>query len=76
MQPKPWKTSLGALVGAVVGGALSWNAYDPARGILQIVSPVIGSAALGVFVVGLRNRQKKVGPYDPDVIAENRRGRI
>ena len=71
---RPWRTELGAIVGLVVGLLVWWSAYDPAAGLFQNPQLVIVPAAFGVLVVSLRNRWKKVGPYDPEIIDRNNSG--
>ena len=71
---RPWRTELGAIVGLAVGLLVWWSAYDPAAGLLQNSQLVIVPAAVGVLVVSLRNRWKKVGPYDPEIIERNKSG--
>jgi hypothetical protein len=75
-KPKPWRSELGAIFGLAIGALVWWFAYDPGAGLLQKPQLLIVPAALGVLVVTLRNRSKKVGPYDPDVIGRNSRGRL
>ena len=76
MKPKPWRSSAGFLVGLVFGLLLWWGSHDPSRGILENAGLIIVCAAMGIFIVDLRNRRKKVGHYDPQIIAENKRGRV
>lgn len=73
---RPWRTELGAIVGLAVGVLLWWPAYDPAAGLLQNPQLVIVPAAIGVLIVNLHNRWKKVGPYDPKTIDRNKRGAV
>lgn len=75
-KPKPWRTSVGFTIGLLIGALLWWNAYDPSQGIFQNVGLLVTSAAFAILIVDIRNRRKKVGHYDPEVIAENRRGRV
>lgn len=73
-KPRPWRIEVGAIVGLLVGVAVWWSAYDPGAGLLQKPHLLIVPAALGMFVVSLRNRRKKVGPYDPEPVERNKRG--
>lgn len=73
---KPWRVEVGALLGLAFGFLLWWSAYDARKGLLQNAQLVLVPVAIGVFVVSLRNRRKKVGPYDPDVIERNKRGTL
>lgn len=71
---RPWRTELGSIVGLAVGVLVWWSAYDPAAGLLQNPQLVIVPTAFGVLVVSLRNRWKKVDPYDPEIIERNKSG--
>lgn len=75
-KPKAWRMEVGMALGFLVGGLLWWSAYEPGGGLFQNLKLVFFPPAIGVFIVGFRNRRAKVGPYDPEVIAENRRGRV
>ena len=72
---KPWNMTVGIAIGLVIGGFLWWGSYVPSEGIFQNPK-VIGPATIGILVVNVRNRRKKVGAYDPEVIARNKRGRV
>ncbi|HEX7820493.1 MAG TPA: hypothetical protein VF463_07720 [Sphingobium sp.] len=73
---KPWHMATGVVCGLFVGAALWWNSYIPGAGLFQNPQLFIIPAALGIVVVSLRNKRKKIGPYDPDVVALNRHGRV
>ena len=73
---KAWRMESGALGGALLGALLWWNAYLPGGGLFRNLHLIILPAAMGVIVVALRNRQRQVGYFDPEVIAENKRGRV
>ena len=73
-KPKPWRIEVGAIVGLAIGFLVWWSAYDAAAGLLQNPQLVIVPAAVGMLVVSWRNRRKKVGPYDPEIIERNKRG--
>ena len=75
-KPKPWSMKVGMLVGLVVGVLLWWDAYEPGGGLLQNLRLLLGPIALGATFVGVRNWHRQVGPFDPDIIAENKRGRV
>ncbi|MEO1968607.1 MAG: hypothetical protein ABGW87_07845 [Sphingomonadaceae bacterium] len=72
---KPWRMEAGIAVGLLLGGLLWWNAYDPFFGIFHNMELLFIPAVLGAGVVALRNRHKRVGPWDPNTIARNRKGR-
>ena len=76
MKPKLWRTEVGALAGLAIGLLVWWSAYDPGAGLFQNPQLVIVPAALGILVVILRNRRKKVGPDDPETRARNESGRV
>jgi hypothetical protein len=64
------------VVGLVVGALLWLEAYESGRGLMQNLRLLVVPTALGAGFVGLRNWLKQVGPFDPEVIAENKRGRV
>lgn len=75
-KPKPWSVKVGTAVGAVAGVLLWLNAYETGGGLLQNLRLLLVPTVLGATVIGLRNWHRQVGPFDPDVIAENKRGRV
>lgn len=75
-KPKQWRIEVGMLVGLIVGARLWWRAYEPGAGLMQKSQLLLVPAALGALAVSLRNKRKKVGPYDPETIARNKRGRL
>ena len=64
------------LIGFLIGAVIWWSAYVPGAGVLQNLQLLIGPAVFGVVIVSFRNWLKKVGPYDPETIEKNRRGRL
>jgi hypothetical protein len=74
-KPKPWRTDVGVAIGALSGALIWWNAYDPRAGLFQNPQFILVPAVVGLLIVGFRNKRKKVGPYDPEIIALNKRGR-
>lgn len=76
MKSKPWKTGIGIAVGLIVGVSVWWSVYVPDAGPFQNPQLVLVPAALGVLLVYIRNRRKKVGPYDRETIDQNRNGRV
>jgi hypothetical protein len=75
-KPKPWNVKAGLGLGLVVGIVLWFGAYDPDGGLMQNLRLLVVPTALGAGFVGLRNWHKQVGPFDPEIIAENKRGRV
>ncbi|MEG3085688.1 hypothetical protein U1707_18770 [Sphingomonas sp. PB2P12] len=73
---KPWNMSVGRATGLVIGSFLWWGSYVPSEGMFQNPQLVIVPAAIGILIVNVRNKRKKVGPYDPEIIAQNKRGRL
>jgi hypothetical protein len=73
---RPWRIGLGGIVGFAIALVIWWSAYDPARGLLQHPQLLIAPVAAGIFIVTLRNRHKKVGPFDPDVRARSESGQV
>jgi hypothetical protein len=64
------------VVGLVVGALLWLGAYEPGGGLLQNLRLLVLPAAFGAGFVGVRNWHRQVGPFDPEIIAENKRGRV
>lgn len=75
-KPQPWSMDKGALVGFVIGALLWWSAYEPAAGLFQNPHLIILPVAFGIGIVALRDRRRKVGAWDPETAARNRRGRL
>ena len=73
---KPWRMEVGILVGLLVGTFVWWSTYDPKKELLQNPHLLIVPAALGILVVGTRNKRRKVGPYNPETIERNKRGTL
>lgn len=74
-QPQPWREETGFVCGLVVGAVLWWASFIPGGGLFQNLYMLLMPAGAGVLVVALRNRKKRVGFYDPEIIARNKRGR-
>jgi len=68
--------TVGVAVGLVFGVLLWWSSYAPSKGVLQNPQLVIVPMAIAVLIVSMRNRRRKLGPYDPEIIARNKRGRV
>ena len=75
-KPTPWKMGVGVAIGLLIGVLVWWSAYVPSLGLLQNPNLVLAPSSLGIVIVSFRNWLKKVGPYAPETIARNRRGRI
>ncbi len=75
-KPKPWRLDVAVGIGLLLGALLWWSAYDPSGSFLQNPQLILGPAVAGVLVVSMRNRRSKVGPYDPETIAEDTKGRV
>lgn len=75
-KPKPWRMDVGLLFGLFVGALVWWWAYDPQQGFLQKPQLLIVPAALGVLIVNIRNKRRKAGPFDPEIIERNKRGTL
>jgi hypothetical protein len=73
---KPWNLMVGMAIGLAIGVLLWWSSYVPSKGMFQNPQLIIVPAAIGILIVSARNRRKKVGTYDPEVIAQNKRGRM
>lgn len=63
-------------VGLLVGALLWWATYLPGAGLFSNLHLLILPAAMGAVVVALRNSRKKVGVYDPKIVAQNKKGRV
>ncbi len=75
-RPKPWQIEAGMAVGLLVGAVLWWLNYLPGMSLFHNLHLIIVPVALGFFVVTLRNSRRKVGAYDPRIVAQNKRGRV
>ena len=73
---KPWNMIVGITIGLAIGVLLWWGSYAPGEGIFQNLKLVIFPAAIAILIVSVRNRRKKISPYDPEVIVGNKRGRV
>jgi len=73
---RPWRMEAGMICGLIVGALLWWIKYLPGGGVFQNLQWIVVPAAAGILIVALRNRRKEIGYFDPEVIAENQRGRV
>lgn len=76
MKPKSWRMETGMIVGGLVGAPLWWINYLPGGGLFQNLHLIICPAAVGIGIVASRNKRERVGYYDPETIAQNKRGRV
>jgi hypothetical protein len=54
---KPWRQTTGVVAGSLVGALLWWNNYIPGGGLFQNLRLILIPAAIGIFVVDMRNRR-------------------
>lgn len=73
---RPWRIGIGFAIGLIVGGMIWWNAFEPGLGLFQKPQLIIVPAALGILIVILRNKWRRVGQFDPRAQAKNKRGRL
>jgi Na+/H+-dicarboxylate symporter len=71
---KPWNMNIGMAIGLTVGALLWWSSYVPGAGMFQNMQLLIVPIAMAIVIVSIRNKRRKVGPYDPDTVARNKRG--
>lgn len=76
MKAKPWNMGIGMAAGVVIGAFVWWGAYVTDAGVFQNPQLIVVPAALGVLIVAIRNKRKNVGPYDPETIERNNKGRV
>lgn len=72
---KPWNMTVGITIGLAVGMLLWWSSYVPSKSLFQNPQLVIVAIAIAISIVSMHNKRRKVGPYDPEIIARNKRGR-
>ncbi|ODT84779.1 MAG: hypothetical protein ABS86_06550 [Sphingobium sp. SCN 64-10] len=75
-RPKPWPMKAGIAAGLCVGALLWWRNHLSGAGLFHDLHLIIVPAALGAFIVAVRNSRKQLGAYAPKVIEQNRRGRV
>lgn len=73
---KPWNMTVGITIGLVIGVLLWWSSYVPSKSLFQNPQLVIVPMAIAIVIVSMRNKRRKVGAYDPETIARNKRGRV
>lgn len=72
---KPWRLEAGALAGVLIGAIFWGSEYEAGNGLLRYIHLLVVPAAIGMLSVDYRNRRKQVGPYHPNTIERNRKGR-
>lgn len=73
---KPWNMTVGITIGLAVGMLLWWSSYVPSKSLFQNPQLVIVPMAIAISIVSIRNKRRKVGPYDPEITGRNKRGRV
>jgi len=68
--------TVGITIGLVVGVLLWWSSYVPSKSLFQNPQLVIVPMAIAILIVSMHNKWRTVGPYDPETIAQNKRGRV
>ncbi len=75
-KPKPWSMGGGMALGLVGGALLWWSSFVPGAGLFQNPQLLLLPSAMAILVVSIRNKRKKVGSFDPEIMAQNNRGRV
>lgn len=75
-KPKPWRMGTGIVVGSLIGALVWWSSHVPGAGLFQNPQLILFPIVMGILVVTLRNKRKKVGSFDPETVAQNRKGRV
>ena len=75
-RPKVWRIEAGLGAGLLVGAVFWWLKYLPGAGLFHNLHLFVVPAAIGGFLVVLRNSRKRIGAYDPRIVAQNRKGRV
>ena len=63
-------------LGLVGGALLWWSSFVPGAGLFQNPQLLLLPSAMAILVVSIRNKRKKVGSFDPEIMAQNNRGRV
>jgi hypothetical protein len=63
-------------LGLLGGAILWWSSFVPGAGLFQNPQLLLLPSAVAILVVSIRNKREKVGSYDPEIMAQNKRGRI
>jgi len=75
-RPKVWRIEAGLGAGLLVGAVFWWLKYLPGAGLFHNLHLFVVPAAIGGFLVVLRNSRKRIGAYDPRIVVQNRKGRV
>lgn len=75
-RPRVWRVEAGLGAGLLAGAGLWWLNHLPGAGLFHNLHLLVIPAALGAFAVALRNSRKRIGAYDPRIVAQNRKGRV
>ena len=73
---KIWRYDVATIIGLLCGLLVWWGGSGAEQSWLDVAGLLVKFAGLGLGVALFRNRWKKVGAWDPDTIAENKRGRV
>jgi hypothetical protein len=57
MKQKPWRLSVGLMIGIVIGIAIWWSAFQPGMGLFQRPQLIVVPTALAALVVILQNKK-------------------
>lgn len=71
---KPWNMVVGIAIGSAVGALAWWSSYVPGAGMFQNMQLILVPIALAIVIVSIRNKHRKVGPYEHATVARNKQG--
>lgn len=72
---RPWRLEAGAFAGVLIGAIVWGSQYEAGRSLFHDLHLLVIPAAVGMLAVDKRNKRKQVGPYHPNTIERNRKGR-
>jgi len=75
-RPAVWSMRTGIVAGLLAGALLWWMFHLSGAGLFYDIHLLLLPAVAGALIVAARNSRLKVGPHDPRVVAQNRRGRV
>ena len=70
---KPWRVEVGLAIGFAVGVFL-WSAGGEPFKLAELCRLIVGPSVVAIAVISASNKLKRVGPYDPEVLARNKGG--